>query len=228
MPVAIESPQEGPSPAFLIRSHEEGSAQGLREELGQCLWQAIKGDSKSSHKNVNADFIVCWRTQWTKMCEWKSITQIFHWMLLTAMMMTKTVTQGSFTCSISLIGTSDQRLGSCIEFKSFLGNFPRYLEVTFPQCGGCSLRVKNETHPKSHNFQQIDRGVFYFTANVLKFNLWTGPIFAWGKILKDRSRGIQWNHPWLPFTLFPPSHRPPYSFLCVSLHSLVPFQVKSH
>ena len=62
-PVANESPQEGPSPAFIIRSHEDGSAQGLREELGQCLRQAIEGDSKSSHKNVNADFIVYWRTQ---------------------------------------------------------------------------------------------------------------------------------------------------------------------
>lgn len=50
-------------PLFIIRSHEVDSTQGLREGQGQCLLQAIEGDIKKNHKNVNADFTVCWRTQ---------------------------------------------------------------------------------------------------------------------------------------------------------------------
>jgi len=47
----------------IIRSHEVDSTQSLREGQGQCLLQVIEGDIKKNHKNVNADFTVCWRTQ---------------------------------------------------------------------------------------------------------------------------------------------------------------------
>ena len=75
----------------------------------------------------------------------------------------ETAIQGSFTCSIFLVGTSDQRLGACAEFVSFLCNFPRRLQaMIFPQHVVCSLGVKNETHPESHNFQQINKSVLFY------------------------------------------------------------------
>lgn len=96
-------------------------------------------------------------------CKWKSTTHVFHWMLSTVMMMMKTAIRGSFTCSIFLIGTSDQGLGACTEFTPFLCNFPRRPQVmAFLQGGVYSLGVKNETHPESHNFQQINKSLLFY------------------------------------------------------------------
>lgn len=116
-------------------------------------------------------------------CKWKSTMRVFHWMLSTVMIMMKTAIRSSLTCSIFLTGNSDQRRGACTKFTPFLRNFPRHLqEMTFLQCGVCSLGVKNEAHPESHNFQQTR--VSYFIVNILKLSVWTGSILAWGTILR--------------------------------------------
>ena len=92
-----------------------------------------------------------------------SVPLVFSMAMMMMMMMMETAIQGSFTCSIFLVGTSDQRLGACAKFVSFLCNFPRRLQaMIFLQCVVCSLGVKNETHPESHNFQQIIKSVLFY------------------------------------------------------------------